>query len=58
MKGFMVLPSDLVELAFRALDDAETEFEALEKQERWYTASPKMMTRIEQAKRRLREFVK
>ena len=54
----MILPADLVELAFRALDDAETEIEQFEKENSWYTASPRMMKRIEDAKRRLEEFVK
>lgn len=55
---FRVVPVDLLDLAFRALDDAETEIESFEKQEAWYTASQKMMTRIEDAKRRLKEILK
>lgn len=53
-----VVPVDLLELAHRALDDAETEIEAFEKQLDYYTASQKMMDRIEQAKKRLKEFLK
>ena len=55
---FVVVPRDLVDLAYRALDDAKTEIEEFEGQNSWYTASQKMMDRIEKAMRGLKEVVK
>ena len=55
---FRIVPVELLDLAFRALDDAETEIEAFEHDASWYTASQKMMDRIEQAKKRLKEYIK
>ena len=55
---FRIVPVELLDLAFRALDDAETEIEAFEHDASWYTASQKMMDRIEQAKKRLKDYIK
>lgn len=52
------VPSATVELAYRALDDARAEIEAFEKDASWYTASQKMMDRIERAMRELKEATK
>ncbi len=46
------------ELAHRALDDAKTEIEAFEKDAKWYTASQKMMDRIESAMAQLQAALK
>lgn len=45
-------------LAYRALDDAKTEIEAFETDADWYTASQKMMDRIEKAMTALKEATK
>lgn len=55
---FRIVPYELLELAHRALDDAETEIEAFENDASWYTASQRMMDRIEEAKRRLKDYIK
>lgn len=52
---FVVVPRALVDLAYMALDDARTEIEEFEKQVSWYTASQKMMDRIEKAMKGLKE---
>lgn len=57
-KPFLVVSRETAELAFRALDDAETEIEAFERQNEWYTASQKMMDRIEKAKAALKDYLK
>lgn len=44
-----------LELAYRALDDAKCEIESFEKDTDWYTASQKMMDRIEKAMEELKE---
>ena len=46
-----------LELAYRALDDAKTEIEEFEKTAEWYTASQKMMDRIDKAMRELEEVL-
>jgi hypothetical protein len=43
------------EVAFRALDDAQAEIEAFEKDAPWYTASSKMMDRIEDGAKALKD---
>lgn len=55
---FRIVPYELLELAHRALDDAETEIEAFEHDASWYTASQKMMDRIEKAKTGLKGYIK
>lgn len=47
-----------LDLAFRALDDAKCEIEAMEKDDRGYTASQKMMDRIDKAMRELKAALK
>jgi len=47
-----------LELAYRALDDARCEIESFEKDAEWYTASQKMMDRIEKAMAELKEATK
>lgn len=47
-----------LELAHRALDDSITEIEAFEKDASWYTASQKMVDRIERAMKELKEVLK
>ncbi len=47
-----------LELAFRALDDAKCEIESMEKDVSGYTASQKMMDRIERAMVELNEAMK
>ena len=54
----MTLPRALVELAFRGLDDARAEIEAMEKQNEWYCASQKTIDRIERASDMLEEELK
>lgn len=54
----VVVPRDLVDLAYTALDDARTEIEAFEDQNGWYTASQKMMDRIEKAMKGIKETTK
>jgi hypothetical protein len=55
---FVVVPRDLVDLAYTALDDARTEIEEFEKQVSWYTASQKMMDRIEKAMKGIKEAIR
>ena len=55
---FVVVPRTLAELARTALDDARTEIEAFEKDASWYTASQKMMDRIEKAHNGLKELLR
>lgn len=45
----MLIRRSVAELAYRALDDAQAELETFEHDVDWYTASPKMMDRIEKA---------
>ena len=52
------VPRELLDLAHRALDDACTEIEAFEKDADWYTASQRMMDRIEKARAQLKELLK
>jgi hypothetical protein len=47
-----------LDLAFRALDDAKCEIEAFEKHDEGYTASQKMMDRIERAMKELKDALK
>lgn len=47
----------VLELAHQALDDALCEIEAFEHDAEWYTASQKMMDRIEKARAQLRELI-
>lgn len=54
----LVVARTTAELAFRALDDAKAEIEAFEKQVEWYTASQKMMDRIEGAMGQLKEVLR
>lgn len=54
-KGPVLLAREDAELAFRALDDAVAEIEAFEKDVSWYTASSKMMDRLERAQLALKE---
>jgi ribosome-associated translation inhibitor RaiA len=53
-----IVPRELLELAYRALDDAKCEIESFEKDAEWYTASQKMMDRIEQAMAKLKDRIK
>lgn len=46
------------ELVFQALDDADAEIEAFEKDAPWYTASQRMMDRIERAMKAVKEALK
>ena len=55
---FVILSREVVDLAFRALDDAKTEIEAFEKDASWYTASQKMMDRIEKSMAALNEVLR
>lgn len=57
-KAFVILSHGVVDLAFRALDDAKTEIEAFEKDVSWYTASQKMMDRIEASMTALEQALK
>lgn len=54
----LTVPRSLLELALRALEDAETEIEAFEKGADWYMASQRMMDRLERAQRELGEILK
>lgn len=54
----ITLDRAVVELAFRALDDAYTEIEAMEKSAAWYSASQKMMDRLEKSMTSLKEALK
>ena len=53
----VVIDRASAELAFRALDDAKTEIEAFEMDAKWYTASQKMMDRIDNAMKALHEIL-
>ena len=48
------VPKALLDRALTALQDAEHELEAIEHEADWYTASPKMMSRIETSIRELK----
>ncbi len=54
----VTLSRETADLAFRALDDAHTEIEAFEKDAKWYSASQKMMDRIEKAMTELHKALK
>jgi chaperonin cofactor prefoldin len=54
----LVMDRETLELAFRALDDAYAEIEAFEKDAKWYTASQKMVDRMEDAMLRLQKALK
>jgi hypothetical protein len=58
MSGFTIVPRELLDLAYRALDDAKCEIEAFEKDAEWYTASQRMMDRIEKAMAQLKDRIK
>lgn len=49
---------EVLDLAYQALDDAITEIEAFEKDAKWYTASQKMVDRIEKSMRDIKELLK
>jgi hypothetical protein len=57
-KVAVIVPRELLELAHRALDDAKCEIESFEKDAEWYTASQKMMDRIESAMARIKDRLK
>jgi hypothetical protein len=57
-KGSLAVPREVVDLAYRALDDAKCEIESFEKDAEWYTASQKMMDRIDKAMAQLKEITK
>lgn len=52
-----VVPKEVLALAFRALDDAKCEIETFENDVEWYTASQKMMDRIEKAMACLEDYL-
>lgn len=58
LKGPITVPRDVLDLAYRALDDAKCEIESFEKDAEWYTASQRMMDRIDRAMAKIKDLTK